>query len=128
MVLRRSSVGCKVCRVDPCDRATALQRAKACLLTPNLPTKIVDLGGFDSSVMSLLRGRIPRPIGDFPESLSQAMLVGIMLAGRLGVAFMNSMSPPARGATKTSKQKRRPCRTNGTATCTARKAWYEPNK
>ena len=32
-----------------------------------------------------LRGGIPRPIGDFPESLSQAMLVGIMLVGRLGV-------------------------------------------
>ena len=25
------------------------------------------------------------PIGDFPESLSQAMLVGIMLVGKLGV-------------------------------------------
>ena len=26
-----------------------------------------------------LRSEIPRPIGDLPESLSQAMLVGIML-------------------------------------------------
>ena len=26
-------------------------------------------------------------IGDFPESLSQAMLVGTMLVGRLGVSF-----------------------------------------
>ena len=26
-------------------------------------------------------------IGNFPESLSQAMLVGVMLVGRLGVPF-----------------------------------------
>ena len=26
-------------------------------------------------------------IGDFPESLSQAMLVGTMLVGRLGVSY-----------------------------------------
>ena len=35
--------------------------------------------------MLILRGEIPRPIGDFVESLSQAMLVGIMLVGRLDV-------------------------------------------
>ena len=28
------------------------------------------------------------PIGDFPKSLSQAMLVGIMLVGRLGVVVV----------------------------------------
>ena len=54
-------------------------------VTPNLPTNIVDFGGLDSSTILILRGGIPRPIGDFPESLSQAMLVGIMLVGRLGV-------------------------------------------
>ena len=53
--------------------------------TANLPTKIVDFRGFDSSIMLILRGGIPRPIWDFPESLSQAMLVGTMLVGRLGV-------------------------------------------
>ena len=41
--------------------------------------------GFDSSIMLILRGGIPRPMGDFPESLSQAMLVEVMLVGRLGV-------------------------------------------
>ena len=55
--------------------------------TANLPTDIVDFKGFDSSIILLLRGGIPRPIGDFPESLSQAILVGIMLLGRLGVLF-----------------------------------------
>ena len=39
----------------------------------------------DSSIILILRGGIPRPIGDFPEILSQAILVGIMLVGRLGV-------------------------------------------
>ena len=55
--------------------------------TPNLPTNIVDFGGFDSSIILILRGGIPRPMGNFPESLSQALLVGIMLVGRLGVPF-----------------------------------------
>ena len=53
--------------------------------TPRLPTNIVDFGGVDSSVILILRGGIPRPIGDFPESLTQAMLVGVMLVGGLGV-------------------------------------------
>ena len=54
--------------------------------TPNLPADMVDFRGFDSSTILNFRGEIPRPIGDFPESLSQAMLVGIILVGRLGVA------------------------------------------
>ena len=52
--------------------------------TPNLSTKIVDFRGFDSSTILIQRGEIPRPIGDLPEKLSQAMLVGTMW--RLGVA------------------------------------------
>ena len=55
------------------------------LVTPNLPTDIVDFGGLDSSIILISRGGISRHIGDFPESLSQAMLVGTMLVGRLGV-------------------------------------------
>ena len=35
--------------------------------------------------MLILRGGIPRPIWDFPESLTRAMLVGTMLVGGLGV-------------------------------------------
>ena len=52
----------------------------------NLRTKILDVRGFDSSIFLISRGGIPRPTGDFPESLSQAILVGIMLVGRLGVS------------------------------------------
>ena len=52
--------------------------------TPNL-SNIVGFRGFDSSTISISRDGIPMSIGELPESLSQAMLVGIMLVGRLGV-------------------------------------------
>ena len=51
----------------------------------NLPTNIVHFRGFDSIMILILRAGIPRPIGNFLESSSQEMLVGIMLVGRLGV-------------------------------------------
>ena len=46
----------------------------------------MDFRGFDSSIILILRGGILTSIGDFPECLSQAILVGIMLAWRLGVS------------------------------------------
>ena len=52
---------------------------------PNLCTNIMDFAGLDSSIILMIRGGTLRPIGNFPESLSQAMLVGVMLVGRLGV-------------------------------------------
>ena len=51
----------------------------------NVRTNIVGFRGFDSSMILILRGGIPMSIGDFPESLSRAILVGTMLVGRLGV-------------------------------------------
>ena len=45
----------------------------------------MDFGGSDSRIILILRGGIPRPAGNFPESLSQGFLVGIILVGRLGV-------------------------------------------
>ena len=59
-------------------------------VTANLPTNIVDFRGFDSSIILSLRGGIPNLIGDFPDCLSQAMLVGIMLVARLGVHMRNA--------------------------------------
>ena len=53
--------------------------------TPNVPTNVVGFRGFDSSVILMLRGGISRPTGNRRESLTQAMLVGTMLVGRLGV-------------------------------------------
>ena len=52
-------------------------------VTPNLRTKILDFRGFDSSRILIVRGGIPRPIGNFTESMSQAILVWIVLVGRL---------------------------------------------
>ena len=57
--------------------------------TPNLPTSIMDFRGFDSSTILILRGGIPRPIKDFPECLSQAILGGVMLVGGLGGRLRN---------------------------------------
>ena len=44
--------------------------------TANLPTNIVGFRGSDSSIVLIIRGEIPRSIGDSPESLRQAILVG----------------------------------------------------
>ena len=71
--------------------AAATASAAICSFTPNLPTNIVDFGGFDSSIMLFLRGGILMSIGNFPESLTQAILVGVMLIGRLGVVYYNML-------------------------------------
>ena len=61
--------------------------------TANLQTKSLDFGGFDSSIIFIQRGGIPRPTGNFPECLSQRILAGIILVGRLGaIALMGSCS------------------------------------
>ena len=65
--------------------ALSCECLRSTCLTPNLPTKIVGFRGFDSSIMLCLRGGIARPVGNFPESLTPAMLEGVMLVGRLGV-------------------------------------------
>ena len=56
-----------------------------CFITANFPTNIMDFRGFDSSITSIVRGGIFMSINNFPKSSSQAILVGIMLVGRLGV-------------------------------------------
>ena len=55
----------------------------------NPRTNIVDFRGSDSSIILSLRGGILMSIGDFPEESRQAILVEIMLVGRLGVEFQN---------------------------------------
>ena len=52
----------------------------------NLCTKILDFRGFDSRMITILRGEHLRSIRDFPESLSQQILVGRILVRRLCVA------------------------------------------
>ena len=46
------------------------------VVTVNLPTNIMDFRGFESSVILIVRGGILMSIGDVPEVLSQAILVG----------------------------------------------------
>ena len=74
----RSHRRCLACRISSWNGPT-LQS------TANLRTNIMDFRGFDSSIILIIRGGILMSIGGFPESLSQAILVGIMLVGRLGV-------------------------------------------
>ena len=56
-------------------------------ITANLRTKILDFRGFYSSVILILRGGILMSIGSFSKSLSQRILVGIILVGRFGVSM-----------------------------------------
>ena len=76
--------GCKLTSVRPVHVVT-VHTLRISEYTPNLPTNIADFRGFDSSMLLLLNGGILMSIGDSPEILSQAMLVGIMLVGKLGV-------------------------------------------
>ena len=46
------------------------------VVTADLRTKILDFRGFDSSRLFISRGGILRSIGNYPEVLSQAILVG----------------------------------------------------
>ena len=54
--------------------------------TANLRTKILDFRGFDSSRILMLRGGFLVSMGIVQDFLSQQILAGIVLAGRLGVA------------------------------------------
>ena len=63
--------------------------ANVCLswrhIAANPRTNIMDFRGFDSNIILILRGGILMSIRHFPESSSQAILVGILLVGRLGL-------------------------------------------
>ena len=52
--------------------------------TANLGTKILDFRVFDSSIILVLMAGILIPIGNLPESFRQAVLVWMILVGRLG--------------------------------------------
>ena len=72
-----------------------------------ISVSVAGLGGSDSSRILVFRGGIPRPVGNFPESLSQAVLVvvgvvvvvvvvvvGIILVRRLAVSVSVAGLPP----------------------------------
>ena len=68
-----------------CDRTGNCQCRNGCRQA-NLGTKILDLRGFDSNIFLILRVGTFMPTGNFLDLLSQTILVGIILVGRLGVA------------------------------------------
>ena len=73
--------------MPPKERQTTIaSQASRQLATANLRTKILDFRGLDSSRILILRNAILMSMGDFPDILSQEILVGISLVGRLGVA------------------------------------------
>ena len=63
-------------RSDKLVRTTGARRRRSqpTTNTANPPTNIVDFRGFASSAMLFLQGEILMSIGDFPESLRQAVL------------------------------------------------------
>ena len=63
-------------------------------ITANLPTNIVDFKRLDSSIILISRDGIIMSIGDFPESLSRAILVGTILVGGLGVILLYYRARP----------------------------------
>ena len=67
--------------------------------TANLRTKILDFRGFDPSGILMTRDGIPTSTGNSQETLSQRILVGRILAGRLGAVACR----PARSWTKINK-------------------------
>ena len=81
----------RVSSILPCcivPRRTALRasaRSRVCLSA--VLRLFMDFRGFDSSIILIITGEIIVSIEDFLESLSQAILVGIMLVGRLGVCL-----------------------------------------
>ena len=60
--------------------------------TANLRPNIAAFRGFDSSTILIPRGGILASTGDLPESLSQDILVGVMLVGRLGVGSKGELN------------------------------------
>ena len=59
----------------------------------DLRTMILDFRGFDSGIISILMGAIPKPIGNLPESLSRRVLVGRIFVG--AVRCSTGMLSPA---------------------------------
>ena len=61
--------------------------------TANLHTEILDFRGFDSCISLMLRDEVIMPKGNLLEILSQRIVVGIQLVGRLGVASSRCSCP-----------------------------------
>ena len=63
--------------------------------TANLRAKILDFGGFDSCRILMLRGGIPRPIGNFPGKFESTNLSRDNLSRQIGCAVAVECGPAA---------------------------------
>ena len=77
---------------------SALTAALAVAATATLRTKILDFRGFGSSRIFIQRSAILMSMGNFPEVLSQQILAGRILVGRLGVQLPPRPCPEQVGA------------------------------
>ena len=69
----------RICATSTMASSAAEAKAETLVLgTANFRTKTLDFRGFDSNIISILRGGILMFMGDIPESLSQAILMGIL--------------------------------------------------
>ena len=68
--------------------------------TANLRTKIIDFRGFDSSIIIISRAGFLMSIVNFLEVLSQRILAGVILVGRLGVPSMTIVASDLGGSVK----------------------------
>ena len=59
--------------------------AQRAIFTANLRSKILDFRGFYISIILILRAGILMSVGNCLDFWSQAILVGIVLVGRLGL-------------------------------------------
>ena len=82
---------CNICLTQPLSNLlcvfTKLPVPLSLSVTPNPPTIIVDFRGFDSSIILILRGGIPTPIGDFPGKFESSNVSGDNVSrgiGRIG--------------------------------------------
>ena len=93
-VLRGEESRCRKLTCSCRGRTSVEEASRSGTASPHtaiLRTNIMDFSGFDSSIILIIRGGTRMSIGDFPESLSQAILVGIMLVGRLGVPRVHKL-------------------------------------
>ena len=91
------STGLSLCRCVCCRMSQWIQwswRGSQTKDTDNLRTKILDFRGFGSSRSLISRGGILMIVGDFQETLSQQILVGIILVGRLSVRSKGAGASP----------------------------------
>ena len=73
--------------------------------------------GFDSSRILIVRGGMFMSLGSFPESLNQGILVGIILAGRLGVGKWRRGGRKREGGPTSSTENVRKCRGSAAEKC-----------